>query len=85
MFKGLESLPGKERLKEFSLFLLEKAQVGPHHNIQVLKGQLQKGQRLSPHKNSTEKHGMHWEQFHLKKCPPHGCGRVPIAEDFQDM
>lgn len=57
MFKGLESLPGKERLKEFSLFLLEKAQVGPHHNIPVLKGQRQKGQRLSPHK---EQHRETW-------------------------
>lgn len=50
MFKGLESLPCKERLKELSIFLLEKAQVGPHYNIPVLKGQLQKGQRFSPHK-----------------------------------
>ncbi|KAK4832631.1 hypothetical protein QYF61_024612 [Mycteria americana] len=44
----------EERLKELGLFSLEKAQGVPHHSIPVLKGQLQRGQRLSLHK---EPHG----------------------------
>ena len=40
MIKGLENLPYEERLK---------AQGEPHHRISVLKGQLQRGQRLPLH------------------------------------
>lgn len=47
MIKGLESLPCKARQKGLGLFFLKKSQRGPHRSIPALKGQLQKGQRLS--------------------------------------
>jgi len=72
MIKGLENLSYEERLKELGLSSLEKAQVGPHHSIPVLKGRLQRGQRLSLHKKPDGEDKGQWvqvvlERFHLHR------------------
>ncbi|GAB0183575.1 hypothetical protein GRJ2_000822800 [Grus japonensis] len=67
MIKGLENLCYEERLKELGG---RDGSGGPHHSIPVLKGWLQRGQRLSLHK---EPHGedkangykLYMERFHL--------------------
>ncbi|KAK4830082.1 hypothetical protein QYF61_008420 [Mycteria americana] len=99
MIKGLENLPCEERLKELGLFSLEKAQRGPRHSIPVLKGWLQRGWRVSLHKEKTRgnRYKWHGERFHLDirdffysennqslKQSPQGCGGVPIVTGFQD-
>ena len=72
--------------------------MGPYHSIPVLKGWLQRGWKLSPHKEKTRQQvQVAPKRFHLdirnffhsenKQSlePPHqGCGGVPVAGGFQD-
>lgn len=53
MTRGLESFPYMARLKGLGLFFLKKSQGEPYHSIPALKGQLQKGQRLSLHREGN--------------------------------
>lgn len=54
MIKGMESLPYEEMVKELGLFSVEKTQGQAHHSVPLLKGQLQRGWKLSLQK---EPHG----------------------------
>lgn len=64
-----ENLPYEERLKETSLFTLEKAQEALHHNIPLLKGWLQRWQRFSLQKDPQRATSTSCtqEMFHLYK------------------
>lgn len=81
IFKGLERLPCKARLKESGLFCPEEAQVGPHHNIPVLKGQLQRRQRLSPHKEQHREDKVHTgSNFTLRNILSRDMGEFPFLK-----
>ena len=68
MIKGLENLPYEERLKELSLFSWRREGLGgPRCNSLVLKGQLQRGGRLSLHKEPRGEDKGQWVRVALGK------------------
>lgn len=97
--KVIKGLPYEGRLKELGHSPWRRLRGGPHHSIPIVK-QLQRGWRLSLHKERTRGNRCKWyrERFHLDrrdfffsennqslKQPPQGCGKVSITRGFQDV